>query len=167
MGDDRGRRHLNIKYHLFFGFSRDHKKCLVFFVDKDQDPKMKATFCVKSSIFTRGEKVCVSRNVAILWPLLKPLHFIWQPRQFFCKLSAKCCSFSAVSAPIFARKYAFCSIFQNLPDYLAEIFETWQIFADFATFAKCCWIFTEIADFSNLFFVKILRLQRCKSMQIL
>ena len=30
------------------------------------------------------------------------------------KISAKCCSFSAVSAPIFARKYAFCSIFQNL-----------------------------------------------------
>ena len=37
-------------------------------------------------------------------------------------ISAKCCSFSAVSAPIFARKYAFCSIFQNLPDYLAKIF---------------------------------------------
>ena len=30
--------------------------------------------------------------------------------------TAKCCSFSAVSAPIFATKYAFCSIFQNLPD---------------------------------------------------
>ena len=29
------------------------------------------------------------------------------------KISAKCCSFSAVSAPIFARKCAFCSIFQN------------------------------------------------------
>ena len=39
------------------------------------------------------------------------------------KISAKCCSFSAVSAPIFARKYAFCSIFQNLPDSQAEIFE--------------------------------------------
>ena len=33
-------------------------------------------------------------------------------------------SFSAVSAPIFATKYAFFSIFQNLPDYLAENFET-------------------------------------------
>ena len=32
------------------------------------------------------------------------------------KISAKCCSFSVVSAPIFATKYAFCSIFQNLPD---------------------------------------------------
>ena len=41
----------------------------------------------------------------------------------FGKISAKCCSFSAVSAPIFASKYGFCSIFQNLPDYLAEIFE--------------------------------------------
>merc|ERR1719359_1653503 len=39
----------------------------------------------------------------------------------FGKISAKCCSFSAVSAPIFARKYAFCRIFQN--------------FANFATFA--------------------------------
>ena len=39
------------------------------------------------------------------------------------KISAKCCSFSAVSAPIFARKYAFCSIFQNLPDSQAENFE--------------------------------------------
>ena len=39
------------------------------------------------------------------------------------KISAKCCSFSAVSAPIFASKYAFCSIFQNLPDSQAEIFE--------------------------------------------
>ena len=39
------------------------------------------------------------------------------------KFSAKFRSFSAVSAPIFARKYAFCRIFQNLPDNLAEIFE--------------------------------------------
>ena len=39
------------------------------------------------------------------------------------KISAKCCSFSAVSAPIFASKYAFDSIFQNLPDSQAEIFE--------------------------------------------
>ena len=44
------------------------------------------------------------------------------------KISAKCRSFSAVSAPIFARKYAFCSIFQNLPDFLAEEerFESYQ-----------------------------------------
>ena len=47
------------------------------------------------------------------------------------KLGQKCCSFSAVSAPIFAGNYAFCSIFQNRPDYLAEIFEICQNF-------KCC-----------------------------
>ena len=41
----------------------------------------------------------------------------------FGKSSAKCCSFSAVSAPIFASRYAFCSIFQNLPDSQAKIFE--------------------------------------------
>ena len=85
----------------------------------------------------------------------------------FGKISSKCCSFSAVSAPIFVSKYAFCSIFQNLPDYQAENFEIWQNFANFATFAKFCWIFTKIADFSNRFFAKILRLQRCKRMQIL
>ena len=32
-------------------------------------------------------------------------------------------SLSAASAPIFASKYAFLSIFQNLPDYLGEFFE--------------------------------------------
>ena len=52
------------------------------------------------------------------------------------KISAKCCSFSAVSAPIFARKYAFFSIFQNLPDNPAELFEIWRYFANFATFTN-------------------------------
>ena len=41
----------------------------------------------------------------------------------------KCCSFSALSAPILASKYAFFSIFQNLPDYQAEILEIYQNFA--------------------------------------
>ena len=63
----------------------------------------------------------------------------------FCRnywqISAKFLSFSAVSAPIFASKYAFFSIFQNLQDYLAAIFEIRQIlqilqhlqnFADFS-----------------------------------
>ena len=90
-------------------------------------------------------------------------------RRIFGKFSAKVRSFSAVLAPIFASKYAFCSIFQNLPDYLAESFEIWQNFADFATFAKFslefsrkfnCWFFKPI-------FAKNLRLQRCKSKQIL
>ena len=39
-------------------------------------------------------------------------------RPTFGNLLAKCRSFSAVSAPIFEIKYAFFSIFQNLPDYL-------------------------------------------------
>ena len=55
------------------------------------------------------------------------------PLPIFSKFSANFRSFSAVSAPIFASEYAFCSIFQNLPDYLADIFEIWQ---NFATFAK-------------------------------
>ena len=52
----------------------------------------------------------------------------------FCKFLAG--SFSAVSKRNFARKYAFDSIFQALQDYLAEFFEIWQKFADFATFAN-------------------------------
>ena len=52
------------------------------------------------------------------------------------KISAKCCSFSAVSAPFFARKYAFFSIFQNLQDYLAEFLKNRQIFAALARLAK-------------------------------
>ena len=86
------------------------------------------------------------------------------------KISAKCRSFSAVSSPIFATKYAFCGIFQNLPDHLADIFEIWRHsvnFAKFATFANFLLNFHKIADFSNRFFAKILRLQRCKRMQIL
>ena len=51
----------------------------------------------------------------------------------FGKISAKFRSFSAVSVPISATKYAFCSIFQNLPDYLPEIFEIWHHFVNFAT----------------------------------
>ena len=70
------------------------------------------------------------------------------------KISAKCCSFSAVSAPIFASKYALVSIFQNLPDYLAEIFEIWQNFAKFAEFAKFSLSFHKNADFSNRFFLR-------------
>ena len=60
----------------------------------------------------------------------------WGSCKFFGKCSARCRSFSAVSAPIFARKYAFCSIFQNLPDYLAEFFLNLASFANFATFAN-------------------------------
>ena len=48
------------------------------------------------------------------------------------KFCAKFRSFSAVSAPIYASKYAFYSIFQNLPDYLAEIFESTSNFGKFS-----------------------------------
>ena len=73
--------------------------------------------------------------------------------EIFGKFSAKCRSFSAVSAPIFASKYAFFSIFQNLPDYLAEKFENWQKFADFATSAK----FTEFSQKLLIFQTDFLR----------
>ena len=52
----------------------------------------------------------------------------------FGKISAKFRSFSAVSAPIFASKYAFFSIFLNLQDYLPEFSNNWQIFCRFANF---------------------------------
>ena len=88
-----------------------------------------------------------------------------------CLFLANFRSFSAVSKRTFASKYAFDSIFQNLPDYQADFFEIWQNFANRATFAKISLnfesIFIKIADFSNRFFAKILRMQRCKSMQIL
>ena len=58
----------------------------------------------------------------------------------------------------FASKYAFDSIFQNLPDHLAKICEIWQIFADVAGFAKIskrfAQFFTNIADFSNRYLSK-------------
>ena len=75
--------------------------------------------------------------------------------RIFVHISAEFRSFSAVSAPIFARKYAFCCIFQNLPDYPAEflkfgkflqILQHLQNFAKFqkfqldslVDFEKCC-----------------------------
>ena len=61
------------------------------------------------------------------------------------KFSVKFRSFSAVSAPIFATKYAFCSILQNLPDYLAEIFEIWQNFANLK-FYNICKLFAEFSQ---------------------
>ena len=69
------------------------------------------------------------------------------------KISAKFSSFSAVSAPIFASKYAFFSSFQNLPNYLAEFFEIWQNlkFCKFCDICKIllnfhenCWFFKPI-----------------------
>ena len=60
------------------------------------------------------------------------------------------------------------AFFQNLPDYSAEIFEIWQFFANFVTFAKYLLKFSQkLLILHTDFFAKILRLQRCKSMQIL
>ena len=55
-----------------------------------------------------------------------------------CRSLAKCRSFSAVSAPIFAIKYAFFSIFQNLQDYLAEFCEI--------NFGKCLQILQHLQN---------------------
>ena len=44
------------------------------------------------------------------------------------KILANFCSFSAVTAPIFASKYTFFSILKNLQDYLTEISKHWQTF---------------------------------------
>jgi len=54
------------------------------------------------------------------------------------KFSAKFRSFSAVSKRNFASKYAFDSIFQNLPDYLAEFFEIRQILQILRKLQKIC-----------------------------
>ena len=82
-------------------------------------------------------------------------------------------SFSAGSTPIFASKYAFCSIFQNLQEYrlLASEFgkfllknrKNLQILTFFANFAKLSKIFRK---FNPQFFCKILEnfcriLQKC------
>ena len=79
------------------------------------------------------------------------------PRNFrnFWQMSAKFRSFSAVSAPIFASKYAFCCIFQNLPDYLQMQlkFLKFQIWQKDANFIKICNIKhlqkIQIAEFSQ------------------
>ena len=72
--------------------------------------------------------------------------------KIFGKFLAKFRSFSAVSAPIFASKYAFFSI-----SFIYKII--WLNFQKISTFCRCCnickivcWNFTKIADFSNRFF---------------
>ena len=53
-------------------------------------------------------------------------------------------------ATIFARKYAFCSIFQSLPDYLAEFLQkNLAKFTTFATFAYVLLTFRENCSFFN------------------
>ena len=59
------------------------------------------------------------------------------------KISAKRCSFSAVSAPIFASKCAFCSIFQNLPDSQADFVFQFGKFCNFSDICKFCAEFSQ------------------------
>ena len=65
------------------------------------------------------------------------------PRTFLC-------SFSAVSKRIFATKYAFCSIFQNLQNLLADFSKNSQKFAnlpkDVKLFEKFCNLLAEICQ---------------------
>ena len=92
----------------------------------------------------RRAPVHLARDVLELRPGLRlrhgpgPADYRAAGQPIFSKILAKFRSFSAVSAPIFSRKYAFCSIFQNLPDYLAEVFENQQKNADFATSPNIC-----------------------------
>ena len=67
-------------------------------------------------------------------PLATLLFILTEPTKDFFGGPTKTLAF--FDPPTGAYEYAFCSIFQNLPDYLAEFFEIWQNFADFATFAK-------------------------------
>ena len=59
-------------------------------------------------------------------------------------------SFSAVSTPIFAIKYSFCSIFQDLQNELAEFSKFWQ---NFAKFWKFCKIMVKFSDFCKFFWI--------------
>ena len=79
-------------------------------------------------------------------------------------------SFSAVSKPNFASKYAFESSRRDLHNALLCTAPKSHFFKKLVEFAKICenfQKFCEIRNFSNRFFAKILRLQRCKRMQIL
>merc|ERR1719163_163276 len=79
-------------------------------------------------------------------------------------------SFSAVSKPNFASKYAFESSRRDLHNTLLCTAPKSHFFKKIVEFAKICenfQNFCEIRNFSNRFFAKILSLQRCKRMQIL
>ena len=79
-------------------------------------------------------------------------------------------SFSAVSKPNFASKYAFESSRRDLHNALLCTAPKSHFFKKLVEFARICENFQkvcEIRKFSNQFFAKNLRLQRCKRMQIL
>ena len=76
---------------------------------------MGSEMCIRD----RGAEPCIAQIGGGITDALRTRRVVAN----FWQISAKCCSFSAVSAPIFASKYAFDSIFQNLSDSQAEIFE--------------------------------------------
>ena len=89
------------------------------------------------------------------------------PLPIFGKNSAKCCSFSAVSAPILQENMRFAAFFKIYQIIKLNFLKFDKILQDLRHLHFFCWNFTKIAVFSNRFFAKILRLQRCKRMQIL
>ena len=99
-------------------------------------PSVPPGFALRASHFSWAARRRCRRRRAVSIP--------WGSWPIFGKLLANFRSFSAVSAPIFATKYAFCSIFQNPPDYWAEICEICQKLANFAAFAKNFMNFHEI-----------------------
>jgi hypothetical protein len=88
-----------------------------------------------SAQYTQSSPAAAAPSAALLWQLPSSAASRRVVANFWQKFD-KFRSFSAVSTPISARKYAFCSIFQNLPDYLADNFETWQFFLQI--FAPFC-----------------------------
>ena len=82
-------------------------------------------------------------------------------------------SFSAVSKRNFASKYAFESSRRDLHNALlctapkSHFFQKNSRISEFAKICENFQKFCEIRNFSNRFFAKKLRLQRCKRMQIL
>ena len=86
--------------------------------------------------------------------------------QFFGQNFARFRLYRRRSLQVNTRFTAFFKIYQILKLKFLK-FDKIKNFANFATCAIVCWNFTKIAVFSNRFFAKILRLQRCKRMQIL
>ena len=83
---------------------------------------------------------------------------------------ATCCSISAVSAPIFASRYPFFSVFWNLQDYLAA-FIRFSKTLKFAKFASLCSNLRKSLIVQNDFWEHIefgaVDSKRCKRVQIL
>ena len=70
----------------------------------------------------------------MLYPITAPLRQKagegWSDRRPIGKISAKCCSFSAVSAPIFARKYAFLAMITCFTRYTMHTLSKIVLYAE-------------------------------------